>query len=160
MRSRMDASPCDLFWPRMWRVSVEDEGPGLTADQREKIFERFVSFNSNGEATKEVAWAWRSPAVSFDCIARKSSPWKARAVAACVSRSKFQQSAGRYAHMARIRDRWRITARNVMAGVASSDAGAISLHQAHAAGSDSVIPAAAFRKFGRRPRAAASGLFC
>jgi two-component system heavy metal sensor histidine kinase CusS len=25
-----------------WRVSVEDEGPGLTADQRERMFERFV----------------------------------------------------------------------------------------------------------------------
>ena len=26
----------------MWRVSVEDEGPGLTAAQCEKVFERFV----------------------------------------------------------------------------------------------------------------------
>lgn len=28
-----------------WRVSVEDEGPGLAADQRQRIFERFVRFN-------------------------------------------------------------------------------------------------------------------
>jgi signal transduction histidine kinase len=27
-----------------WRVSVEDEGPGLMAEQRERIFERFVRF--------------------------------------------------------------------------------------------------------------------
>jgi two-component system heavy metal sensor histidine kinase CusS len=26
----------------LWRVSFEDEGPGLTAEQRERIFERFV----------------------------------------------------------------------------------------------------------------------
>jgi signal transduction histidine kinase len=30
----------------VWRVSVEDEGPGLTADQRARIFERFVRFNA------------------------------------------------------------------------------------------------------------------
>ncbi|MDE2487824.1 MAG: HAMP domain-containing protein [Alphaproteobacteria bacterium] len=29
-----------------WRVSLEDEGPGLTADQRARIFERFVRFHS------------------------------------------------------------------------------------------------------------------
>lgn len=28
-----------------WRVSLEDEGPGLAADQRQRIFERFVRFN-------------------------------------------------------------------------------------------------------------------
>jgi signal transduction histidine kinase len=28
----------------MWRLSVDDEGPGLTAEQRQKIFERFVRF--------------------------------------------------------------------------------------------------------------------
>ncbi len=31
-----------------WRVAVEDEGPGLTAEQRIKIFERFVRFNPPG----------------------------------------------------------------------------------------------------------------
>jgi two-component system heavy metal sensor histidine kinase CusS len=25
-----------------WRVSVEDQGPGLTAEQRQRMFERFV----------------------------------------------------------------------------------------------------------------------
>lgn len=30
----------------LWRVSVEDQGPGLTADQREKMFERFVRFGT------------------------------------------------------------------------------------------------------------------
>jgi two-component system heavy metal sensor histidine kinase CusS len=29
----------------VWRVSVEDEGPGLPADQLERIFERFVRFH-------------------------------------------------------------------------------------------------------------------
>jgi two-component system heavy metal sensor histidine kinase CusS len=35
----------------VWRVSVEDQGPGLTADQRLRIFERFVRFNipANGD---------------------------------------------------------------------------------------------------------------
>jgi two-component system heavy metal sensor histidine kinase CusS len=34
-----------------WRVSMEDEGPGLAADQRARIFERFVRFNApaNGD---------------------------------------------------------------------------------------------------------------
>jgi signal transduction histidine kinase len=31
---------------KAWQVSVEDEGPGLTAEQRARIFERFVRFNS------------------------------------------------------------------------------------------------------------------
>ena len=31
-----------------WRISIEDTGPGLTADQRDKIFDRFVRFNSAG----------------------------------------------------------------------------------------------------------------
>ena len=31
---------------RTWRVSVEDQGPGLAFDQRQRIFERFVRFNS------------------------------------------------------------------------------------------------------------------
>ncbi|WP_309604943.1 HAMP domain-containing sensor histidine kinase [Phenylobacterium sp.] len=30
----------------LWRVSIEDEGPGLTGDQRERIFERFVRFGA------------------------------------------------------------------------------------------------------------------
>jgi two-component system heavy metal sensor histidine kinase CusS len=34
--------------PTLWRVSVEDEGPGLTADQRSRIFERFVRFAPSG----------------------------------------------------------------------------------------------------------------
>jgi len=31
-----------------WRITVEDEGPGLTPEQRSKIFERFVRFNPPG----------------------------------------------------------------------------------------------------------------
>jgi signal transduction histidine kinase len=31
-----------------WRVSVEDEGPGVPAEQRERIFERFVRLESGG----------------------------------------------------------------------------------------------------------------
>lgn len=31
---------------KTWHVSVEDEGPGLPAEQRARIFERFVRFNS------------------------------------------------------------------------------------------------------------------
>ena len=34
----------------LWRVSVEDEGPGLSAEQRRQIFERFVRFNPPGGA--------------------------------------------------------------------------------------------------------------
>jgi two-component system heavy metal sensor histidine kinase CusS len=30
----------------IWRLSVEDEGPGLSSEQREKIFERFVRFGT------------------------------------------------------------------------------------------------------------------
>src|SRR5205085_11051730 len=32
-----------------WRVSVEDQGPGLTAEQREHMFERFVRLNLPGK---------------------------------------------------------------------------------------------------------------
>ena len=34
----------------VWRMSVEDEGPGLTVEQRRRIFERFVRFNESGGA--------------------------------------------------------------------------------------------------------------
>jgi two-component system heavy metal sensor histidine kinase CusS len=37
------------FVPRYWRVSIEDEGPGLTMDQCERAFERFVRFHQSGE---------------------------------------------------------------------------------------------------------------
>lgn len=37
------------FVPRYWRVSVEDEGPGLTMDQCERAFDRFVRFHQSGE---------------------------------------------------------------------------------------------------------------
>ncbi|TAN06612.1 MAG: HAMP domain-containing protein [Rhodanobacteraceae bacterium] len=37
------------FVPRFWRVSVEDEGPGLTVEQCERAFERFVRFRQGGE---------------------------------------------------------------------------------------------------------------
>ena len=36
------------FVPRHWRVSIEDEGPGLSMEQCERAFERFVRFNSTG----------------------------------------------------------------------------------------------------------------
>ena len=32
-----------------WRVSVEDQGPGLTAEQRERMFERFVRLTTPGK---------------------------------------------------------------------------------------------------------------
>ena len=35
---------------RQWRVTMEDEGPGLTTDQCERIFERFVRFPTPGVA--------------------------------------------------------------------------------------------------------------
>ncbi len=36
----------------VWRVSVEDEGPGLTAEQRGQIFERFVRFGTQGDSDR------------------------------------------------------------------------------------------------------------
>ena len=36
----------------VWRVSVEDEGEGLSAEQRAKIFDRFVRFNATGANEK------------------------------------------------------------------------------------------------------------
>ena len=33
-----------------WRVAVEDEGPGVPAEQRERIFERFVRLGGPGDA--------------------------------------------------------------------------------------------------------------
>ncbi|MEO6798657.1 MAG: ATP-binding protein [Rhodanobacter sp.] len=36
------------FVPHCWRVSVEDEGPGLTPEQCGQAFERFVRFNQTG----------------------------------------------------------------------------------------------------------------
>ena len=32
-----------------WRVSVEDEGPGVPADQRDRMFERFVRLATPGK---------------------------------------------------------------------------------------------------------------
>lgn len=40
---------CSEFVPRYWRVSIEDEGPGLTVEQCERVFERFVRFHQDGE---------------------------------------------------------------------------------------------------------------
>ena len=31
-----------------WRIAIEDEGPGVPADQRERIFERFVRLPATG----------------------------------------------------------------------------------------------------------------
>jgi len=36
----------------VWRVSVEDEGPGLTAEQRAQLFERFVRFGAPSSTDK------------------------------------------------------------------------------------------------------------
>jgi signal transduction histidine kinase len=36
----------------VWRVSVEDEGPGLTPEQRHKLFERFVRFGPQSATDK------------------------------------------------------------------------------------------------------------
>ncbi len=36
------------FVPRYWRVSIEDQGPGMTREQCERAFERFVRFNPVG----------------------------------------------------------------------------------------------------------------
>jgi signal transduction histidine kinase len=32
----------------LWRITVDDEGPGLSAEQRSRVFERFVRFNQAG----------------------------------------------------------------------------------------------------------------
>jgi two-component system heavy metal sensor histidine kinase CusS len=51
----LDASPQEgritlqsSFTAGVWRVSVADEGPGVPADQRERIFERFVRLGNRG----------------------------------------------------------------------------------------------------------------
>jgi signal transduction histidine kinase len=36
----------------VWRVSLEDEGPGLTPEQRRKLFERFVRFGPPDDSDK------------------------------------------------------------------------------------------------------------
>ena len=36
----------------VWRITVDDEGPGLSAEQRTRIFERFVRFNHTGSEDK------------------------------------------------------------------------------------------------------------
>ncbi len=36
----------------LWRFSIEDEGPGLTAEQRERVFDRFVRFHVPTHADK------------------------------------------------------------------------------------------------------------
>jgi two-component system heavy metal sensor histidine kinase CusS len=36
----------------VWRVSVEDQGPGLSADQRARMFERFVRFTAPAEGDR------------------------------------------------------------------------------------------------------------
>jgi signal transduction histidine kinase len=36
----------------VWRITVDDEGPGLNAEQRTRIFERFVRFNHTGSEDK------------------------------------------------------------------------------------------------------------
>ena len=36
----------------VWRITVDDEGPGLSAEQRTRIFERFVRFNQSGSEDK------------------------------------------------------------------------------------------------------------
>lgn len=37
----------------LWRVSIEDEGPGLTPDQRDRMFERFVRFGTPKQGGRE-----------------------------------------------------------------------------------------------------------
>jgi two-component system heavy metal sensor histidine kinase CusS len=32
----------------VWRLSVEDEGPGIAAEKRESVFERFVRLDNRG----------------------------------------------------------------------------------------------------------------
>ena len=36
----------------MWRLEIEDEGPGLTAEQRERMFDRFVRFHAPANGDK------------------------------------------------------------------------------------------------------------
>ncbi|MEP6899129.1 MAG: ATP-binding protein [Rhodanobacter sp.] len=36
------------FVDQVWRLGIEDEGPGLSPEQRERAFERFVRFNQAG----------------------------------------------------------------------------------------------------------------
>ena len=67
----------------VWRVSVEDEGPGLTAEQRERIFERFVRFTSPGAEDKGSGLGLAICRSIVQLHKGASSPSKARTAAAC-----------------------------------------------------------------------------
>ncbi len=55
LTNAVDASPRDgvitlrsTFGAGVWRVSVEDQGPGVPPSERERIFERFVRLGNRG----------------------------------------------------------------------------------------------------------------
>jgi signal transduction histidine kinase len=59
LTNALNASPPDgritlrsVLADGVWRVSVEDEGPGVTEEQRERIFDRFVRLNLPGTEDK------------------------------------------------------------------------------------------------------------
>lgn len=54
------------FTAESWRVAVEDQGPGVPADQRERIFERFVRLDPGG--TRETKGSGLGLAISKSII--------------------------------------------------------------------------------------------